>query len=137
MESEERKKRGENLGDKKGTQEEIMREKNLKEGSVKESETHSHSSVKQPGQSTSNFLWSDWSIAVVITGKRSEPCNTPVGRRVCLCGRKTERVYLFSVFTYLCVHTLTCLTVCVCVYFIVCIQFFLYLCLQTIPVVVQ
>lgn len=48
-------------------------EKYLREGSVKESETHPHSSVKQPGQSTSNFLWSDWSIVVVITGKCSEP----------------------------------------------------------------
>lgn len=31
------------------------------------------------------FLWCDWSIAVVITGKCSELCTTPVGKCAFVC----------------------------------------------------
>lgn len=60
-----------------------------------ESEKPPHSSVKQPSQSTSNFLWCDWSIAVVITGKCSELCATPVGKCVFVCTYLTIWVRAF------------------------------------------
>lgn len=94
-------------------------------GSVREVDKHPHSSVKQPGQSTSNFLWSDWSIAVVITGKCSEPCNTPVWKCV-LCAR--ESFPSSSIFIHIFNHVF--LTVCLCIYS--CINMFDF-CLCTLP----
>lgn len=85
---------------------------------------HLHSTVKLPGQSTSNFLWSDWSIAVVITGKRSEPCTTPVRKCVFVCMRKRGRVFPPYPFVYTMCLPFLCVCVCVPMNKYVCLSVF-------------
>lgn len=99
-------------------------------GSVREAEMHPYSTVKQPGQSTSNFLWSDWSIAVVITGKPSEPCKTPVGECVFVCMRVLPPHPCVHIFNHVSMLSLLCVFVlmhqhvslCLCVHYCVCVN---------------